>query len=413
VSTIDSPRNTIKERERPGAIVLGGNFVGLGVARSLGAQGIPVWVYDTDASKCIAQYSRFTKRFVASTDDIHQLLLRDGQEHGLHGWVVFAVNDEFVETLAVHRDSLETIYRIASPPLDKARIALDKRLTYQKAQEFGIAAPWTLVTDDPANAAKELPYPVVLKPAVNHHFFPHTNVKAILASTPAEFVTAFGQMRKYIPADEILIQERIPGGGEAQFSFCAVCRDGDPYATLVARRSRQYPIDFGNASSFVETVSQPVVESAGKKFLEGIGFDGTAEIEFKFDARDGQYKILDFNPRPWGWNTLGKAAGIDFVHLLYQQKVGLPISPVKAPRPASWLREITDPLSILKSPRPAAQSLKTLGALARGRVTLATFSVTDPIPFFAEFVLWAMKGARRQKQAKEFEAEALRAEGKG
>ena len=123
--------------------------------------------------------------------------------------------------------------------------------------------------------AGQLPYPVVLKPAINHHFFPHTNVKALLVTTPDEFERAFTQMRKFIPADEILIQERIPGTGEAQFSFCGGCADGNVYASLVARRRRQYPVDFGNASSFVETTMQPEVEDAGRRFLEAIRFDGS------------------------------------------------------------------------------------------------------------------------------------------
>lgn len=386
----------------PGAIVLGGNFVGLGVARSLGSRGIPVWVFDTDPAKSIAQYSRYVRRFVVYKGDIHDHLLAEGERHGLRGWVVIAVNDEGVEALAIHHEELCAMFRVASPTLELARIALDKRRTYEKAREMGIAVPWTLVTDDPTTVAADLPYPVILKPAVNHHFFPHTNVKALSAAGPSAFVRAFDEMRRFVPADEILIQERVPGGGECQFSFCGAARCGEVYATLSARRRRQYPVEFGNASSFVETIDNEVVEREGRRFLERIGYDGIAEIEFKLDTRDGRHKLLDFNPRPWGWNTLGRAAGVDFIHLLWQQALGLPLPQVPRARRKKWLREITDPLALAKSPRRAAEAAKTLGALARGDVTLAAFSLLDPLPFFAEFVLWLSKGASRQKRAREF-----------
>ena len=113
--------------------------------RSLGSRGIPVWVFDTDRSKSIAQFSRYTRRFVASEEDAHDLLLREGRQHGLDGWVVFPVNDDYVETVSTNHDSLSSIFRLTTPPLAVTRFALDKRETYAKARELGIAAPRTWV----------------------------------------------------------------------------------------------------------------------------------------------------------------------------------------------------------------------------------------------------------------------------
>src|SRR5260370_5510277 len=117
----------------PGAIVLGGNFVGLGVARSLGKRGIPTWIVDTDKSKSIAQFSRYVKRFIVSEEPVEQLLLREAREHKLDGWVVFPVSDQYVESIAASYDVLKPIYRLITPPLEVTKYALDKRLTYSKA----------------------------------------------------------------------------------------------------------------------------------------------------------------------------------------------------------------------------------------------------------------------------------------
>jgi predicted ATP-grasp superfamily ATP-dependent carboligase len=291
------------------------------------------------------------------------------------------------------------MYRLVTPPPQVTRFALDKRLTYSRAAELGIAAPrtWTAERSEAVEDAVE--YPAILKPAVNHHFFPHTNVKALPINNREELHARFAQMARYIAPAEILIQERIAGGGENQFSFCAASSDGQVYATLVAQRRRQYPVDFGNASSFVQTTSQPVVERDGRRFLESIGFDGMAEVEFKYDPRDGRYKILDVNPRPWGWHTLGRAAGVDFVRLTWEQKVGHQVSQHKPKHNATWIREITDPLAILKSGNRLAEFTRLIKAVATGRFTLAAFDLLDPVPFFAEFVLWASSGLARQKKA--------------
>jgi D-aspartate ligase len=391
------------DKNQPGAIVLGGNFVGLGIVRSLGAYGIRTWVLDADRSKSIAQFSRYTTRFIETKEAITDVLLREGHEHRLNGWVIFPVADEYVETVSTNHELLSSIYRVTTAPPEVTRFALDKRLTYRRANELGIAAPWTSVGNSVAEVeAESIPYPVILKPAINHHFFPQTNIKAVPVENPPELQRAFAQMNRCIPANEILVQERIPGGGENQFSFCGVFKDGHAYASLVAQRRRQYPVEFGNASSFVETTDQPIVEAAGRRFLESVGFDGIAEVEFKFDPRDGKYKILDVNPRTWGWHTLGKAAGMDFSYLLWRQAVGMPVTPIDKYYKASWIREITDFVAIVKSRNRTAEIRRLMSALYSGKFTSGTFSLLDPVPFFAEFALWISSGLSRQKKAKDF-----------
>ena len=389
--------------KKPGAIVLGGNFVGLGIVRSLGARGIPTWVFAADRSTSIAQFSRYTTRFIETKEPIVDVLLSEGRRHQLDGWVIFPVLDEYVESMSASHQALSAIYHVTTAPPEVTRFALDKRMTYRRANELGVAAPWTATGNSLAEIeAKNIPYPVILKPAINHHFFPQTNVKALPVENPSQLERAFAQMSRYIPPDEILVQERIPGNGENQFSFCAVCKDGQAYASLVAQRRRQYPVEFGNASTFVQTTHQPIVEASGRRFLESIGFDGMAEVEFKFDSRDGKYKILDVNPRPWGWHALGKAAGMDFPYLLWRQAVGLPVTPIVAHQQAAWIREITDVVAIAKSRNRLAEVKILLKALYGGKFTSATFSLLDPIPFFAEFALWVSSGVSRQKKAKGF-----------
>ncbi len=196
----------------PGAIVLGGNFLGLGIARSLGRRGIPVWVVDTDRSKSIAQYSRYTKRFIVSQEPANELLLKESRLHDLQGWVIFTGSDDYVEVLSTHRQALGSNLSHDHSPVEVTSFALDKRRTYSRAAELGIDAPWTWtgnsITDLPE---KDIPFPVILKPAVNHHFFPQTNLKALPADNLAELHRGFAQMSRYIPPKEILIQERIPG----------------------------------------------------------------------------------------------------------------------------------------------------------------------------------------------------------
>ena len=92
---------------------------------------------------------------------------------------------------------------------------------------------------------------------------------------------------------------------------------------------------------------------------------------------------------------------VDFAYLLWRHKVGLPIDEIKQ-REATWCREITDAVAIVKSHDRKAEFSSLLRAAMTGRLTTATFKSLDPLPFFAELVLWISSGIGRQKKAKTF-----------
>ena len=122
-----------------------------------------------------------------------------------------------------------------------------------------------------------------------------------------------------------------------------------------------------------------------------------AEVEFKFDSRDGKYKILDVNMRPWGWHAIGTRVGVDFAYLLWRLHTGGDVARVAATKTAAWLRELNGLVAIGASPgrRDALRSL--LSAALRGRLVGATFALSDPLPFVAEFALRAAALFRRKK----------------
>src|SRR5262249_4174118 len=134
-------------------------------------------------------------------------------------------------------------------------------------------------------------FPLVLKPALRTQENAFTLAKAWRVDDRAALLARYDQAVALVGRDGIVMQEFIPGGGEAQFSYAAGFDRGMPVATLVARRARQYPVEFGYTSTFVETVDCAAVEAAGHRYLASLDYTGLAEVEFKFDPRDQRYKI--------------------------------------------------------------------------------------------------------------------------
>src|SRR5580704_13240164 len=133
--------------DRPvGAVVIGGDYQGLGIVRSLGRQGIPVCVVDDELS--IGRYSRYSTKFVKLADlrderAVIDSLLELGDRLGLNGWVLYPTREELVAAISRHRSELSEVFRVPTPAWESVKWAWDKRNTYCLASELGIPVPVT------------------------------------------------------------------------------------------------------------------------------------------------------------------------------------------------------------------------------------------------------------------------------
>ncbi|GIG61522.1 hypothetical protein Lfu02_58940 [Longispora fulva] len=376
---------------RTGAVVIGGDYQGLGIVRSLGRHGVPVVLLDDERS--ISTASRYTSRAVrvaSLRDDEGTLAALAGlrRRFGLEGWVLYATREETVAALSRHRADLARHWRVPTPDWDCVRCAWDKRETYRLAQKLGIAAPRSWFPMDEADLAQvDVDGPFAVKPAIKEHFFYATGVKAWRADSRADLVAAFRRAAAIVPAGEVIVQELIPGGGEAQLAWCGLFRDGRPAASMAARRLRQHPSEFGRASTFVETVSAPELDGPSTRFLAAIGYHGLVEVEYKVDPRDGEPKLLDVNARTWGYHTLGRAAGVDFAHLLFLDQLGRPLPPTRARTGVRWIRLATDlPTAVVDWRAGRLRTGAYLSSLLHVH-TEAVFSWADPLPALYEIAL--------------------------
>lgn len=396
LETVEAPRPydavTVGRNESPvGALVVGGDHPGLGVARSLGRRGIPVCVVDDQ--RCIASWSKYVQRVVRVDDILDErctvdAVLEAGRRFNLRNWVLFPTRDETVAAFSRHREELAQFFRVTTGPWESVQWAWDKNKTYDLAATLEIPCPRTF---NPVSA-DELPalyahLPLAIKPAVKENFFYATGAKAWRADTVDQLHQLYDRAARQIRAEEILVQEIIPGDGREQYSYCAFVRNGRPHSVLTARRARQHPREFGRAATFVETVDVPVIEELAERFLQAIDHHGLAEIEFKRDPRDGQYKLLDVNARAWGFHSIGSACGVDFPYLLFADQLGLPIDAARAGVGVGWLRLLTDVPTALSDLAHGSLSLRTyLQSLLATRVE-SVFSWGDPLPSLAEIAM--------------------------
>jgi predicted ATP-grasp superfamily ATP-dependent carboligase len=344
--------------------------------------------------------SRFAERSLAWPDGDAEarvaFLTELAERHGLDGWALFPTADETAALLARHHAELGRHYTHTSPAWESVRWAYDKRLTYELADRVGVAAPRTARPLTAEEAAEvDIPFPAVLKPAIKDSFNPLTVAKAWRVDSRPELAQRYREAAELMDPATLMVQELIPGGGESQFSFATLCVDGEPLASLTARRTRQYPADFGRASTFVETLEMPEIVEPSCRLLREIRFTGLIEVEYKRDPRDGVLKLLDMNPRVWGWHTLCGRAGVDFPYLLWLHVCGEPVPATRPRAGVGWLRFTTDtPTAVKELLGGRLHPREYLRSLRRPRES-AIFAWDDPLPGILELPILAYVLSRR------------------
>lgn len=385
-----APTEVWRQGEEAGALVFGGAHGSLSVVRSLGRHGIPVWLLRRDHP--IARLSRYASGSIPwngpGQANAADYLVEIAERYSLKGAVLFPGGDAEAELVSQNHAKLSRAYRVTTPPWSTAKWAFDKRLMNERADEVGITHPWSRYPRDRLEVeALQCRYPVILKPAMKREPNAFTLAKAWRVDNRNQLLARYDEAVALVGADGIVLQELIPGDGRTQFSYAAIWDRGAPLASLVARRTRQYPIDFGYTSTFVETIEQNEVEDAASRFLKSIGYSGMVEVEFKYDRRDDRYKILDVNARPWTWNALGQIAGIDFPYLMWRLAMGEDIEPVRGRTGAAWMHLSRDVVAALQEMLAGTLSpvryLKSFGK----PLQFAAYAGDDPVPGIVDLPL--------------------------
>jgi D-aspartate ligase len=373
----------------PGAVLLGSDFKALGVARSLGRRGIPSVVIDNTPRS--AWFSRYVVRRCRWQGQMEgeaflSFLLQLGKEAHLERWVLFPVQDEVVEFVARNTGELAKIYQLVTQPWEVIQWANDKRCTYRMAEALGVPYPKTWYpTSEAALDALGITFPAILKPAISVHLQYAVRLKALPATSLAELASLYRVASHIIPPDEIMVQEIIPGSGKEQYSVGAFCKEGQTLLSMTARRTRQYPIDYGLGSSFVEAIEVPELLQPAQKLLEHMRVSGMVEVEFKRDSRDQRYKLLDINVRPWGWHTLCAACGLDFPYIVYRDAQGQPSAPISPRYGPHWVRLLTDLPAALQERKAGITTLRAYLRSLMGKTVFSVMDWRDPLPVFGDF----------------------------
>jgi D-aspartate ligase len=381
------------------AVLLGGSHGALALARSLRRAGVTTWlVTDETTSACFSRaFHRVVRWSGANGAEAIEQLETIARGHGLAAGLLVAAGDAEVRLVGQARARLSQLFTVMSPDWEQLRWGCDKALAYRRAQELGLGVP--RVYDSACLTGAEctrLPYPLVLKPSMRLTANRFTADRAWRIDGPAALVERYRAACALVGADGVIAQQLIPGTGWNQLSYAGVWANGEPVLDLTVRRLRQYPVEFGVTSTFVETADLPEVSAAAATFLHSVRHHGLVEMEFKRDERDGALKLLDVNPRPWNWFGLAAAAGVDLGGALVAVASGREVRRVKARAGVAWMFASRDLVAAARAGLLRPREIVPYAASWSRVRSLACFAWSDPLPALVDLPLSVVHAVRRR-----------------
>lgn len=293
------------------AVVLGGYVNGYSIVRELYESGVSdIWLFDSGRS--LARRSKKLSGVAKTDGTAGDLLDKLKALHERYGFiVVFPTNDIQLEQL---RDIREEVKDFCFLPLDHERLGeqLDKYHQYQECERLGVPYPATLSIDSVDDLARlsVIPYPVLIKPKTREDLR-RPVFRSLLIKDDSCLQEKMDLLCEHLRCGvTFLASECIPGDDTNIYAYTAYRSSSAGILNeWIGKKLTQYPNQFGIFSS-ASNVAPEVVREQGRALVEGMGLVGIVEPEFKYDARDGKYKLMEVNLRSMMWHRLGNLTGV-------------------------------------------------------------------------------------------------------
>jgi D-aspartate ligase len=305
---------------------------GLGVVRSLARAGVDVYAV-TEARWTPVAVSRHLHGRLSwpttGTEEPEELVdgLRAlGRAIGRRA-VLVPTDDEAAVVVAEQADALADTFlfpRSADPGLPR-RLA-SKQGLFEVCRAHGIPTPDAEFPTGRAEIERYAAggaFPVVVK---GRDAFGRKRAPTVRTST----VVTSGEELRRLAADwpdeaSVILQEYIPREDAEDWFSHAFTDRGRSGVIFTGVKVRSWPPHAG-MTTYAYATHNPELAALTERLFAATGFSGIADLDWRYDRRDGRYKLVDFNPRTGAqFRLFEDAAGVDVVRAQHLALTGRPI----------------------------------------------------------------------------------------
>jgi predicted ATP-grasp superfamily ATP-dependent carboligase len=378
----------------------------VGIIRSLGRMGVPVYavVEDRFTPSAVSRY--LSGAIVWDTRRLDEPRLLEGLsligQRLNQPTVIIPTSDLASVLIAENADVLRRWFLFPDQPAKLPRTLADKRELYRLCERLGAPYPLTVFPtslDDVYQFVGRAGFPVMVKagaawllPAgarTTSIAWCARDLAAIVKATPSEGWS------------NLLVQEYIdPAGGEDWFYHGYRNGKSDCALSFTGRKLRSYPVAAGPTTLGKAVANERLCRQA-EKLLKTISYAGVCDLDYRFDSHDGQYKLLDFNPRIGAQFRLFESCGLDLPRALYLDLTGKKIPPCKPINDRVFVTEFHDLAASLAQLRRGKLGFREWKSSLAGNRELAWFSRDDWMPFLVMCLRLSVRVGQRLLRLKE------------
>lgn len=372
-------------RELKPAIVLSAHNTGLGIIRALGSNSIPI-VAIYYQKRDMGYISRYAKEKILaphpeeSEKQFIDLLIDCANCYG--NGILIPADDATLVAVSKNKTLLSNYYIVACSEWTIAQRFIDKKYTYRLAESIGIPIPKTIVPQNKSDVeeyAESVTYPCLVKPCQSHRYFEVFRRKMLKVKNAEQLISAYKQASEV--GMDVLLQEYIPGDDSAGVNYNSYYWYNEPLVEFTAQKVRLSPPEFGVPGVLVSK-HIPELFLPGRKILQALGYNGYSCTEFKKDARDGIYKLMEVNGRHNRSLLLSVKCGINFPLIEYNHRVlGEIPSAINYRKGIYWI-DLTKDLaaSVQYKKRSQFSLIQYIKPYLKPHI-FAVLSIKDPMPF--------------------------------
>ncbi|MFV8819488.1 ATP-grasp domain-containing protein [Haliea sp. E17] len=383
------------------------SLIALAITRSLGRRGVRVVrlhpnALDTSLCSKYVSAVEICPNQYSSEEDLLNFLTELVQKYEGEK-VLIPASDDCSMFIADHYEALSAHFRLVNPDSQSMKRMRDKLKQYRLAESAGVPIPETYCPESleevESLAGKLKNFPYAIKPLVaqkwrlQEYGSVSKNKKAFTVNSPEELVREYTRIAE---ADgQLMIQEIIGGDDTNLLTVIGYCgADSDLMAYCVRSKLRQHPIDFGYCTSTV-SCHHDIVERQARQLMQRANYNGIVGIEFKYDKKSDQHKLIEINTRPVNTTGISSGCGVDLPYIAYCDVLDIP-----GPKFNDWEDGVV--WLRLKQDFVAARELKKLGKIGyiewlrsiRGKRVHATFAMDDLRPFLQHYSQYAINKFR-------------------
>jgi predicted ATP-grasp superfamily ATP-dependent carboligase len=300
--------------------------------------------------------------------------------------ILIATGDTTVEFIARNADALKAWFIFPELRLELLHALCSKKEMHELVTRLAIATPKAVFPSSRQGVLKFLEsavFPIMLKGIDGHRLEERTGKRMFLTHSESELLERYDAVED--PDNpNLMLQEYIPGPDESVCGLEGYFNESSNCAfAITGRKLRQWPA-YQGVTTLGICVKIGAIEEITNRFMKAIGYRGIVDIGYRYDSRDGLYKVLDVNPRiGCTFRLFAGENGMDVARALYLDLTGQPIPPEPVREGRKWLAEDLDVLSSARYLLDRKVTLREWIRSFRGVQESAYFALDDPLPFLA------------------------------